>query len=113
MALTGQQQQGNHDDDEIRSNILRKDSSSQNYLLSAIKEYGKALQVGEKHLYQVVPRLLSIWFDFNAIEIAHEDPSADKIDEDSGRTRMFQITCFSSFINMNVNYINFLFEFRS
>jgi len=31
-------------------------------------EYGKTLQLGEKHLYQVVPRLLSVWFDFTSIQ---------------------------------------------
>ena len=89
MALAGQQQQSAHyDDDMIRSSILRVDSSCQMYLLNAMDEYGKALRVGEKHLYQVVPRLLSIWFDFNSIKETEKtefEPSNVHIDNDQGK----------------------------
>lgn len=29
-----------------------------------IRAYGKALHLGHKHIYQAMPRMLTVWFDF-------------------------------------------------
>ena len=45
-----------------------KEVSCHKYILETIKEYGKASQLGQKHVFQALPRLLTLWFDFTAIE---------------------------------------------
>ena len=100
VALSGRlEQRGQHDDDSIRLKIIRMDSSCQFYLLSAMDEYGKALKTGQKHLYQAMPRLLTIWFDFNSIteENTNTYPvSSSQIieNEDSGKKLVMKIFTF-------------------
>ncbi len=60
------------DDETLRAKILRSDIGCQKYLLEAMSEYGKALCLSDKHLYQALPRLLQLWFEFTSI-----DPSID------------------------------------
>lgn len=36
------------------------------YLLMAIEQYINALRFNSKHVYQALPRLLSLWFDFSS-----------------------------------------------
>lgn len=50
-----------------------------------MKEYGKALELGEKHLYQLVPRLLTIWFDFNSINKMEDTTESSSIPDETGR----------------------------
>ena len=64
-----------NDDDAIRLHTLREDSICHRYLLSAMREYGDALEISEKHIYQCLPRLLTIWFDFTSLKL---DSKADK-----------------------------------
>ena len=75
-ALSGQIGKGNsnsQDDDAIWAKMMRCDEGCQRYLLLAMKEYGEALKLGQKHIFQALPRLLSLWFDFTSL-----DPNFDK-----------------------------------
>ncbi|KAL7571763.1 hypothetical protein ACA910_002855 [Epithemia clementina (nom. ined.)] len=47
--------------------ILSKDRTCQKFLFLAVKHYSEALKVELKHLYQALPRLLSLWFQFTSI----------------------------------------------
>jgi serine/threonine-protein kinase ATR len=54
------------------------DKVCQRYILLAIKHYGEAVKLGMKHVFQALPRLLSLWFDFTSLyvsEISAVEPS--------------------------------------
>ena len=36
------------------------------YLIDSIKQYGMALTLGEKHVYQALPRMLAMWLEFTS-----------------------------------------------
>lgn len=59
-------QYGILDSDKARMEILQKDSTSKSFVIEAIKQYGKALEKGEKHSNQAMPRLLTLWFDITS-----------------------------------------------
>ena len=55
------------DDETHRTFALASDKTCQRYLRLAINHYAISLQLQVKHVYQSLPRLLSLWFDFTAI----------------------------------------------
>jgi len=71
---------GSKDDDETWAKMVREDVGCQKYVLQALEEYGRALQLGTKHVFQALPRLLSLWFEFNSI-----DPRPQRPDDGGGR----------------------------
>jgi serine/threonine-protein kinase ATR len=55
------------------------DKVCQRYILLAIKHYGEAVKLGMKHVFQALPRLLSLWFDFTSLyvtETSSTEPSS-------------------------------------
>lgn len=64
------------DEDHIRFNTIRGDEASQRYILMAVEHYAKALTLDSKHLYQALPRLLSLWFEFTSIQEAIQGSSS-------------------------------------
>ncbi len=64
----------------IVSNKLRHE-----YLIDSVKHYGEALTLGEKHIYQALPRMLAMWLEFTSQSCSHSDPevyeSADQMNE--------------------------------
>ena len=64
----------------IVSNKLRHE-----YLIDSIKHYGEALTLGEKHVYQALPRMLALWLEFTSQSCSHSDPevyeSADQMNK--------------------------------
>ena len=67
------------DEDLVRSNVIFRDPICHRYVLLAIQHYATALKLDTKHVYQALPRLLSLWFDFTAIkkEIFHANSRQD------------------------------------
>ena len=61
------QTSGNTDDDSVRANIILKDSICQKYILYSMKQYAQALTLSQKHVFQALPRFLTLWFDFTSI----------------------------------------------
>jgi hypothetical protein len=55
------------DDEQLRSHTISSDRACIRYVVLAIKHYAEALILDVKHVYQVLPRLLSLWFDFTSI----------------------------------------------
>lgn len=55
------------DEDTLRAKVLCDDTSCQRYVLLAMEQYIEALKLDTKHLYQALPRLLSLWFEFTAV----------------------------------------------
>ena len=55
-------------DDLVRFNALYRDKVCHQYILLAIEHYAITLKVDMKHVYQALPRLLSLWFDFVSIK---------------------------------------------
>jgi serine/threonine-protein kinase ATR len=81
---------GSADDESARAKIIKKEISCHKYIFEAIKEYGEASRLSQKHVFQALPRLLTLWFDFTAIE-GDEDLGA--IQED---VNQFMVTCIKS-----------------
>jgi hypothetical protein len=59
--------QSDHDSNASRANAIASDEKSQRLLIEAINHYGTALQLGQKHVFQALPRLLAMWTEFTAI----------------------------------------------
>jgi hypothetical protein len=79
---SSQEQSLGSDEDDARAIIILRDTTSQNYILLAIEHYTTALRLSPNHVYQALPRLLSIWFDFTAIR---HDKSASAGKTDDGK----------------------------
>lgn len=61
-------------EDIARFNAFYKDRTCQKYVLEAIKNYTKCLTLDSKHVYQALPRLLSLWFDFVSTQAPGNGP---------------------------------------
>lgn len=66
----GKSRQLSADDDAIRQHVILCDESCMKYLLMAMEQYINALKFNSKHVYQALPRLLSLWFDFTSYQAA-------------------------------------------
>jgi hypothetical protein len=55
------------DEDILRSGTIAQDRTCQKHVLLAIKHYAEAMSLDTKHVYQALPRMLSLWFDFTSI----------------------------------------------
>jgi hypothetical protein len=53
---------------ERRAEAIRSIQECQECLLGSIQHYGMALKLGQKHVYQALPRLLAMWLEFTALE---------------------------------------------
>ena len=42
-------------------------------MLDAVHHYGMALQLGQKHVYQALPRLLAMWLEFTSLDVVNCD----------------------------------------
>ena len=90
------------EDDASRFNVLYRDRDCHEYILHAIKHYALALKYDMKHVYQTLPRLLSLWFDFVSVQVF------DKESEKSSRAAkpkyigkfMFFYLLFTNIINI-------------
>ena len=60
-------------EDQIRFHILYREKVCHKYILLAIQHYAAALRRDMKHVYQALPRLLSLWFDFVSVEAPNPD----------------------------------------
>lgn len=61
-------------DDVLRSQTIVMDRTCQRYMILAIKHYAEALTLDiKKHVYQAMPRLLSLWFDLTSVKQLAED----------------------------------------
>ena len=58
-----------------RWETIRTVEECQEHLLGSVQHYGMALQLGQKHVYQALPRLLAIWLEFTSLE---ENETQDK-----------------------------------
>lgn len=50
-----------------RASAISRDDKCQKLLIDSVNHYGIALQLGQKHVYQALPRFLSLWLEFTAI----------------------------------------------
>ena len=56
------------EDATVRQYVLSEDMNCQNYLYFAMEQYLEALKASEKHVYQALPRVLSLWFEYTSVE---------------------------------------------
>lgn len=64
------------DEDGFRQTCLAQDRLCQKYVYLSVKHFVEALTLDLKHLFQALPRLLSLWFEFSAVnvETSHGEP---------------------------------------
>lgn len=77
----------NSDDESARAKIVQREKSCHTYIFEAIKEYGAASRLSQKHVFQALPRLLTLWFDFTSI---NGDDDLVSIQE---KVNEFMVTC--------------------
>lgn len=73
-----------------RGDTTRSVEECQDYLLNAVQHYGMSLQLGQKHVYQALPRLLAMWLEFTSLsseEMNCEESSieSDRLAEKQGK----------------------------
>ena len=73
-----------------RGDTTRSVEEYQDYLLNAVQHYGMSLQLGQKHVYQALPRLLAMWLEFTSLsseEMNCEESSieSDRLAEKQGK----------------------------
>jgi serine/threonine-protein kinase ATR len=68
------------DEDSFRRISLARDRTCQKYLVTAVKHFLEALGLDLKHLFQSLPRLLSLWFEFSSI--ADDDARSERLSYD-------------------------------
>ena len=56
-------------EEDKRVAVIKHEQDIHRYIFSAVKYYGKALTYGDKHFYQALPRMLTMWFEFTAIPV--------------------------------------------
>jgi serine/threonine-protein kinase ATR len=56
------------EDASVRQYALSEDMNCQNYLHMAMEQYLEALKASDKHVYQALPRVLSLWFEYTSVE---------------------------------------------
>lgn len=62
-----------------RQRVFAEDNQCQDYLVLAIEQYIEALKLDNRHVYQALPRLLSLWFEFTvSINSARDSRAALK-----------------------------------
>lgn len=61
------------DEDSIRRMCLGKDATCQKYLSQAVRHFADSLTLDLKHLFQALPRLLSLWFELSSATIVTND----------------------------------------
>jgi len=67
------------------------DAICQSYVKQAMEQYIKSLCLSPKHVYQALPRLLSLWFELAAVEC----PAAESTEASSSNAnRQFEFTAF-------------------
>jgi serine/threonine-protein kinase ATR len=79
---------GESNDNAVRFNALYRDKACQNFILLAMENYTECLFLDSKHLYQALPRLLSLWFDFVSVSEPSEASRAyskDRIGKNSSK----------------------------
>jgi hypothetical protein len=57
---------------------MRSIQECQENLLGSVQHYGMALQLGQKHVYQALPRLLAMWLEFTSLEGRSSTYDGDK-----------------------------------
>lgn len=74
-GVTGRDSLNGLDENESRSDILLRDQICQTHTILAMRMYASALKIDTKHVYQALPRLLSLWFDL--VSVARDQSSGE------------------------------------
>lgn len=59
--------------------ILGEDQPFMEILHEVLRNYGKSVLHGHKHIYQSMPRMLTIWFEYGNYCSANPAPSGNKV----------------------------------
>jgi hypothetical protein len=73
------------DENVLRTKVTILDKTCQKYILLAMTHYATALKLDSKHVYQALPRLLSLWFEINSIRHDQHGLDGDPMKEYSGK----------------------------
>ncbi len=61
-----------------KADIIIRDLICQKYILLIMKQYAEALSASQKHVFQALPRYLSLWFEFTGIETETDSEMQDE-----------------------------------
>lgn len=66
------------ENDANRIAAIYEDEPCQKYLRDSVSHYGISLQLGQKHVYQALPRLIAMWLEFTSVEAVQDCDEMDK-----------------------------------
>lgn len=81
---------GKYTEEVHRLVTLAGDSTCQKFLCMAITHFVEALKLDLKHVFQALPRLLSLWFEFSivTVDLADKDPFYRSSSQSQGRSSL-------------------------
>ena len=82
--------------------LIGEDQPFVEYVADVIRNYGSSVQHGHRHIYQSVPRLLTVWFEFGTHCVGITGKPTKQVDIDAAQRSppAFQIaSCFSRFVH--------------
>lgn len=96
-----------------RAAAIETIEKSQEYLLSSVQHYGMALQLGQKHVYQALPRLLAMWLEFTSLCGEESDSEQDSKFEEKVSLVLNTAIRFLHLIDLRVSIMLSLLRQRS
>jgi serine/threonine-protein kinase ATR len=99
------------EEDVIRFNALYRDNVCHQYILLAIEHYATTLKLDMKHVYQALPRLLSLWFDFVSVQPPSSDdnvPSGALKPEYRGKFNVSYLQACQDLPTPSAHYVQFV-----
>ena len=88
-GVSGRESLNGVDENEIRNEVIMRDPICQTHTLLAMRMYAAALKIDTKHVFQALPRLLSLWFDLVSV-------ARDQLPSESG-SKQEPLRKYSSF----------------
>jgi hypothetical protein len=84
-GVTGKDGVNRMDENDVREDIILRDRISQSHSILAMRMYAAALRIDSKHVYQALPRLLSLWFDLVSVSRDRSAPDSSSKDDPIGK----------------------------
>lgn len=72
------------------------DKEAQRYILVAMNHYVEALSLGMKHVYQALPRLLSMWFEFTTVGKSKSTDLTCSSEQKTGKKVAYRLDLYSA-----------------
>ena len=67
---------------------LGEDQPFMEIVPEVLRSYARAVQHGHRHIHQVLPRMLTVWFDFGSACSAQRTPTNNKVPRRTSHTHL-------------------------